>query len=44
MDVGPVSLLFFIIYFGYFTKYKENFTNTYIKKTNKIPPGNPKII
>jgi hypothetical protein len=29
MDVGPASLFFFIIYFGYFTKYKENFTNTH---------------
>ena len=29
MDVGSASLFFFIIYFGYFTKYKENFTNTH---------------
>jgi hypothetical protein len=29
MDVGPALLFFFIIYFGYFTKYKENFTNTH---------------
>jgi len=43
IDVGPASLFFFIIYFRYFTKYKENFTST-CKKTNKISLRNPKII
>jgi len=43
IDVGPASLFFFIIYFGYFTKYEENFTTT-CRKTNKISLRNPKII